>query len=77
MTATSTPGGSTETNDLQPAKAILRLVDAADRPDLNQRTHAAANRFADQTCTVDGKRDSQVLDADVMNKLVVGTLQEG
>ena len=52
MTATSTPGGSTETNDLQPAKAILRLVDAADRPDLNQRTHAAANRFADQTCTV-------------------------
>jgi hypothetical protein len=52
MTATSTPSGSAETNDLQPAKAILRLVDAADRPDLNQRTHAAANRFADQTCTV-------------------------
>ncbi len=52
MTATSTSGGSTDTNDLQPAKAILRLADAADRPDLNQRTHAAANRFADQTCTV-------------------------
>ena len=38
--------------DLVTAKSLLRLVDAADRPDLNQRTHAAANRFADQTCTV-------------------------
>ena len=39
-------------SDLVVAKSLLRLVDAADRPDLNQRTHAAANRYADQTCTV-------------------------
>lgn len=52
MTTTTTSSGTTDTNDLLPAKAILRLADAADRPDLNQRTHAAANRFADQTCTV-------------------------
>ena len=38
--------------DLIPAKALLGLVDPAERPDLSQRTHAAANRYADQTCTV-------------------------
>jgi hypothetical protein len=48
-TATTT---TTDASDLAPAKAILRLADAADRPDLNQRSHAAANRFADQTCTI-------------------------
>lgn len=45
------PEGSIK-EDLVAAKALLRLVDTAERPDLNQRTHSAANRFADQTCTV-------------------------
>lgn len=52
MTGASTDSAPLVTDELAPAKAVLQLAEAADRPDLIQRTHATANRFAGRACTI-------------------------
>lgn len=52
MTAGSVTQQNAEIDELAPARSLLQLAEAAERPDLIARCHAAANRFADQTCTI-------------------------